>query len=205
VHHNHELDVPRQTRVVTAEVHRKLIHLAGSLIAAAVMLRVSPGLARGILSAAAVMAALIEVARHLSPRGNLIFNSTFATLLRTHERKGVTGATTLAIGFVLAAFVAPPTIAAAGILMAGIGDSAAALVGKHFGRFRFAGGKSLQGSAACFAAAFIVALLIPGVPPVAALAGALLTTLFEVAVTSFDDNLILPLSAALIIWAFTGS
>lgn len=203
--HNHKLDMPRQNRVVTAEVNRKLIHLAGSLIAAAIVLRVSPGPARGILSATAVMAALIEVARHLSPRGNLIFNSTFATLLRTHERKGVTGATTLAIGFVLAAFITPPTIAAAGILMAGIGDSAAALVGRHFGRIRFAGDKSMQGSAACFAAAFIVALLIPGVPPIAALAGALLTTLFEVAVTSFDDNLILPLSAALVIWAFTGS
>ncbi len=192
---------PRQTSKGGREISRKLIHLAGSLAAALIMLLTPPRPARAIILAAAATAIVTELIRRLSPRGNRLFKQLFGTMLRTRERGGITGATTLALGFAAAAFVAPPTLAAAGILMAGIGDAAGALIGRYFGRHRLAGGKSLEGSAACFIAASAVALLIPGITIAMAMAAALVTTLLEAAIGTFDDNLILPLAAALTLQA----
>jgi dolichol kinase len=193
-----------QVSVGGQEISRKLIHLAGSVAATLIILVGPPRQARGILLGAAATAVLIELIRTLSPRGNRLFNQAFGTMLRTREWRGITGATTLAIGFVAAAFTVPPPLAAGAILMAGTGDAAGALVGRRFGRRRIWGGKSIEGSAACFIAAGAAALLIPGITPGMALAGAVVTTAIELTIISFDDNLILPLAAALTLRALSG-
>jgi dolichol kinase len=201
VDHHHEVDRPG---IMAHEVGRKLIHLAVSGIAAVIILLLPPIPARLILLGIALAAAAIEIMRRISPGTNQDFNRAFGTMLRAREWDGVTGATTLAAGFALTAFLAPPLSAAAAILIAGVGDSAAALVGRYFGRRRFTSGKSLEGSAACFIAGLTVALLIPGVPFVAALAAAIAITIIEFTVASFDDNLILAPAAALIIRSLAG-
>jgi dolichol kinase len=201
VDHYHEVDRPG---IVGHEIGRKLIHLAGSVIAAVIILLLPPSLARLILLGIALAAASIEIMRWVSPRANQGFNRAFGPMLRTREWAGVTGATTLTAGVALTAILAPPLSAAAGILIAGVGDSAAAIVGRYFGRRRFTSGKSLEGSAACFIAGFTVALLVPGVSLAAALAATIVITIIELTVASFDDNLILAPAAALIIMIFTG-
>lgn len=197
------LESPRQRSAEGREVSRKLIHLSGSVAATMFILLAPARQARGVLLGAAATAVLVELARNLSPRANNLFNRTFGAMLRNRERRGITGATTLAIGFVAAAFTVPPTLAAGAILMAGTGDAAGALVGKHFGRVRFRSGKSMEGSAACLFAASAVALLIPGMTIIMAIAGALVITVLEAVITGFDDNLLLPLAAALTLRALS--
>lgn len=199
-----ERDTPRFTSVGGEEISRKLIHLSGSVAASLLLLLGQPRQARGILLGAAATAVLVELARNLSPGVNAFFVRTFGTMLRYRERRGLTGATTLAIGFVVTAFTVPPTLAAAAILMAGTGDAAGALVGRRFGKTRFRNGKSLEGTIACLAASCGSALLITGISPTMALCAALITTSLELVITRFDDNLILPLAAALTLRALAG-
>lgn len=199
------MESQRFTSVGGEEISRKLIHLSGSIAAAILVLLAPPRQARGLLLGAAATAVLIELARSLSPGVNALFVRTVGCMLRYRERQALTGATTMAIGFVATAFTVPPNLAAAAILMAGTGDAAGALVGRRFGKIRFRNGKSLEGSIACFGTACGAALLLPGVSPTMALAAALVTTTLELVITSFDDNLILPLAAALTLHALSGT
>lgn len=199
------MESQRFTSVGGEEISRKLIHLSGSIAATLLVLLAPPRQARGLLLGIAATAVLIELARSLSPGINALFVRTVGSMLRYRERQALTGATTMAIGFVATAFTVPPNLAAAAILMAGTGDAAGALVGRRFGKLRFRSGKSLEGSIACFGAACGAALLLPGITPTMALAAALVTTTLEFVITSFDDNLILPLAAALTLRALAGT
>lgn len=199
------MESQRFTSVGGEEISRKLIHLSGSIAATLLVLLAPPRQARGLLLGVAATAVLIELARSLSPGINALFVRTVGSMLRYRERQALTGATTMAIGFVATAFTVPPNLAAAAILMAGTGDAAGALVGRRFGKLRFRSGKSLEGSIACFGAAGGAALLLPGITPTMALAAALVTTTLELVITSFDDNLILPLAAALSLRALAGT
>lgn len=179
------------------EAGRKLIHSAASVAAALIVLLDPYNQGRSVILAGAATALTVELARRYSPGTERIFEQAIGRMLRSRERRGITGATTLALGTLAATFAAPPPIAAAGILMAGLGDAAGAIVGRNFGRFRLPGGKSIEGSAACFVVACAVAGMIPGITPAMALAGAFVTTILEAASNRLDDNLILPLAATL--------
>lgn len=185
------------------EIARKLVHSASSITAAAIVLRAPRGIAITILLAALILALSIEGIRRLNPRVGGAFNRTFGGMLRPHERTRITGATTLATGFLAAAILTPPLFAAIGILMAGLGDAAGALVGRHFGKHRLPGGKSIEGSIACFVTAYIVATVIPGPTTVAALGAALVTTLAEAVRLPIDDNLFLPVASSFALWTLT--
>lgn len=192
---------PPAAAVSGRELNRKVIHVATSLAAAALVLEAPLATARALLLAATAAAATVEVVRHLSPTVGRLFNRAFGSMLRNHEARGaITGATAMATGFAAAALLVPAPFAAAGILMAGLGDAAGALVGRRFGRRRIARGKSLEGSLACLAAAFASAALVPGIPWTATTAAALITAALELAPFPWDDNLALPLLSALALW-----
>lgn len=181
------------------EAARKLIHSAASITAALVVLLDPYRHGRTIILAAAMTALTVELLRRISPGTERLFRRAFGSMLRHRERQGITGASTLALGSLAAASVAPPTLAAAGILMAGLGDAAGAIVGRNLGRLRLPGGKSVEGSIACFSVAFIAAGAMPGITPTMALAGALATTTIEAFSIRLDDNLYLPLVATLML------
>ncbi len=93
-----------------------------------------------------------------------------------------------------------------GVVVMGLGDAAANVVGRRCGRHRIRvarGHKSVEGSAALFVVAFLagtVVLRSCGVAAtrgiLAALATALVVTLVEAALTLGLDDLVLPLAAA---------
>lgn len=179
------------------ELWRKLIHSAASVGAAGILVLDPFGYGRMIIAAGAATAVTVEILRRVSPQVGKLFTRSVGRMLRERERNGISGGATLAIGTLAAALAAPPMIAGAGILIAGLADAAAAIVGRRFGRTRIAGGKSLEGSVACFSTAFLIALAIPGTAPLGALATALAVTLLEALKLPFDDNLYLPLFTAL--------
>jgi len=115
------------------------------------------------------------------------------------------------VGGVALAFVLAhdhPTAYVAAILTLALGDTAAALVGRSFGRHRFAVGrahKSLEGSCAFFAVAAVVAAVLPDALGVAAVAAfALATTLAEALAGDGLDNAAIPLAGLLALRLFTG-
>jgi len=106
----------------------------------------------------------------------------------------VLGPVTLGIGALLALLLFPSPAACIGIYALAFGDGFASLVGKVFGRTRpaFLLGKSVEGSMACFTAAFISALLVSQNVKVALIA-AITATAVEALPLKDYDNLALPL------------
>lgn len=187
-----------------SELARKLIHVGASIIAVAIVWLTPPLTGRAILGCAVFAALTVEIARRLSPAIRRRFFRSFGPLLRAHETHRLTGATMLALGFLIADLAFPPHVAGVGMLYAGVGDAASALVGRRWGRLRFPWGKSVQGSVAFFAVALAAGWIAPDVPLLPALVAALAATLFESLPTVIDDNLMLPIVGALAIWAAAG-
>lgn len=176
------------------EVSRKLIHVTAALGAAAVAWLLPGSAARTIITAMAALAVVIDFARLRLPVVSRTFQRVVGTMLRGRERHRLTGATTLAIGFAGAVLLFPTTTAAIAFLYAGLGDTAAALVGRAWGRHAIPGGKTVEGSLAFFAVAMMIGLAAPGVAVVAALSAALVTTVVEAGPGA--DNVWVPLAAA---------
>lgn len=179
------------------EAVRKTLHVLVSLVAAAAVWRLPAAGAATLLAGATAVALSIEVARRASGRFGTIFQRRLGSLLRDREAGRLTGATTLAIGYTAAATLLPGTPALAGILVAGVGDAVAAVAGKRFGRLRYRGGKSVEGSLAFLVVVIAMAfLLLPGIHPVVAIGLALLLTALEALSLPVADNLYLPVATA---------
>ncbi len=150
--------------------------------------------AAAVMAAATLVALTVELARRVSGGAARTF-ARLMPMLKEREGGRLTGATTLSIGFTLAALLFPGTPALAGILFAGLGDPAAALSGRRWARLRYRGGKSVVGSTAFFVAAVAVGLVL-GLPVPMALGVAAVVTVVEAATLAVDDNLYLPLLGA---------
>jgi dolichol kinase len=174
------------------EAGRKSLHVGAALAAAGTLVATPPPLHLPIFLAAFGAAALVEAARFRSISAAGAFERAFGPLLREPERHRPTGATTLAAGFALAVLLFPTAAAALGILAAGLGDAAAALAGRRFGSRRIAAGRTLEGSAACFAVAFAVTWAFPGFGVAAAVLVAGALTVAEALPFRVDDNIFLP-------------
>ena len=150
-----------------------------------------------------VIVLIVETARLKVPAVERTLVGLFEGLIRDSERKHYSGIVHTTAGSLIAMVVASgdPVIVGAAIGSLAFGDSAAALVGKAFGRTKIFGGhKSLEGSLACFAACFALSICV-GVRPGAALAAALAATVVELLPTTgfFNDNLWMPVAAAVVL------
>jgi dolichol kinase len=174
------------------ELARKAIHV--SSVAVPLLVWVAPrAVAVAALVAIGALALAVEVARRRIRAVRYAFLRRTRTMLRPHERRGLAGATWMALAYLAAVLCFPRPVAVAAMLFNGLGDSAAALVGKRWGRHRTAWGKSWEGFGAGLAANAMVAAavwaLAPEVPLAAALAGALAAAAAEMAPLPLDDNL----------------
>ena len=173
------------------ELRRKGIHLAGLILPVIYLLLDKPTMLI-LIGTATGFALTVELMKWLSRRFSKLFFQIFASLLRTHERKGaMTGATYYLISAFLCIFFFPKTIAIVCIFFMILGDLAAALVGKMWGRTKLLGKKSLEGSAACFVVCAAIALV--NLNPVIAIIGASVATIVELMPFPIDDNLTVPL------------
>lgn len=188
---------------VREEATRKVLHVLVSLVAAAVVWWLPPLHAAILFATAALVALSVEVARRTSGPFGRLFDRRLGHLLRSGEGARLTGATTLAIGYTVVVVAFPGVPALTGILVAGVADAVAAVVGKRFGRTRYRGGKSLEGSAAFLAVVTPLLFLVPGLSVVAAVAVAVALTAVEAFTLPVDDNLYLPLTTAIAVQVAT--
>ena len=180
---------------VIAEVRRKAIHLAFIVVPLVYLYDLLPKafIVRGLLAATAVSIA-IEIVRLNDRRVRMVFKRFFGDLIRRHEAHELLGSTYMLIASVLTIELFPKEIAVASLGFLILGDTAAALVGRTFGRFKVLG-KTLEGSLACLAVSFLFAWIVVGLPAWLAACGALTATLFELVPIPLDDNFRIPLSA----------
>lgn len=122
---------------------------------------------------------------------------------RDPEPLGVSCATLLGVGYLLAGLMFPPPAAAAGMLALALGDPAAALVGRHFGVRRGMAGKTWVGSVACFVVAALAIWTIPGFGLDAAAAGGAMAALVERRAGPLD-NVLVPVAVAMLMNLWVG-
>jgi dolichol kinase len=174
------------------ELARKAIHVSSTAVPLLVWLLPRP-VAIALLVPVAVLALAIDVARHRIRPFRYHFLRRTRTLLRHHERRGLAGATWMAIAYAAATVLFPRPVAVAAMLFNGLGDAAAALVGKRWGRRRTAWGKSWEGFAAGLAVDLAIGVaawrLAPDAVSLAAgVLGALIAATVEFAPLPLDDN-----------------
>ena len=180
-----------------SEIKRKSIHLASLAIPIGYYLTPDSWMRiwERALLASVILSLAIEVFRLNHPRTRHVFRHFFGELLRNHEDASLLGSTYLLIACLLTIHLFPKPVAVLALLFLILGDTVAAIVGKSMGRVRLIGGKTLEGSVACFLVCFGLTLLMPGVPPLVGLVGALTATVFELLPIPLDDNFRIPLSA----------
>jgi dolichol kinase len=193
-----------------AEVKRKALHLGALAIPVGILVVHRPA-AVAILASIAALAVAADVARlRWRPAHDLVL-LIFGPIMRPGELPPLggpivlNGATWMCISSALCAALFPAGIAAASLAMMMIGDAAAALVGRRWGRTRFPGTfKSLEASMAFVVAGWLAALPFgyfaePALGPGVLLAGAAVAAAVEVLPIPLNDNIRVPLAAGLIL------
>lgn len=186
-----------------SETRRKLLHLAALALPAA-MLRWGDPFVYGILLPGAVLALAADLMRVRVAWLYRMIGVVFGPLMRTGEQPPlgaapvVNGATWMTLAAAGTFLLFPRIEAAVAFSVLVLGDAAAALVGRRFGRRRFgANGKSLEGSLAFAAAALLPVGLAAarGVLPFwPGAAGVLAAAIVEARSGRINDNLLIPLA-----------
>lgn len=182
------------------EIGRKIFHMLSLAYLAAYHFIGYPRVLPWFLGWSACVVA-IETGRFYVPSLNQGLAAFFGKMARESELNHYSGIfhTTLGVLLVILAFGDRPKLIVAPVLYLALGDAAAALIGRFFGRHKLFGGKkSLEGSLACLAVCLLVGGWL-GLPWPAAFAGALSATLIELLPNNryFNDNLWMPLGAAI--------
>jgi dolichol kinase len=205
-------ELPSVEESYASELVRKAIHLS-SLAIPAVYYFISRETALAILLPVALLFGLSDIARLLVPSFSTYYKSYFGFLLRRHEtrqtRPRLNGATYVLLSAIICIWLFPKVIVITSFAILIISDSAAALIGRRFGRHPFRN-KSVEGTSAFFITALIVVAVAPKVDYLAAeycigAAAALLGTVVEaLSGDLIDDNLSIPLSIGVTMWTMYG-
>lgn len=184
---------------------RRVFH-AGSGVALGLLpgaLELPRALTLGLLAGAFAIALGLDVARLHAPAVNRTFFRAFSRLASPREAAGYASST----WFVLAAFLShavfPPAHAAAALVVLGLADPAASVVGRLRGSVRLGKG-SVQGTATFFAVAWAVLAVMTG-RPVLSVPVALGVAVLEIVPGLLDDNLVVPLATGGLLWLLMGT
>jgi dolichol kinase len=172
------------------ELQRKSFHLTMIIVPVWVyFVPHTPALLGLIIATFATVA--VDLVRLSDHRLRRFFLQLFHPLIRRHEEEHLLGSTHYMIAALLSVVVFDHEIAIAALMFLVLGDAAAAIVGKRFGRPLY-WGKSLHGSVACFVVCLALGLLLLRSPEVA-LIGALTATVAEAIPSPLDDNMRVPI------------
>ncbi len=148
-----------------------------------------------IMSIISIVFILIDYARMRVQIIKNIFNKLFNPMMRKHELEGkLTGATLVVIISVPMIYFFPREIAIMSLVFLSVGDTAAAIIGRAFGKTKI-GLKSLEGSLGCFGACIIALLILDLMPLSVGLSGAIMATIFEALPLNIDDNILIPVAS----------
>lgn len=117
-------------------------------------------------------------------------------LIKPKEERNLIGSSYFLIGAMLSVLLFEKEAVIPALFVASVSDILASVVGSRWGKRRFRGSRSLEGSLAFFGSAFcLLAILYPG-PWYWSMAVAAATALVEALSLKVDDNLSIPLFTA---------
>lgn len=184
---------------------RNVVHVGNGLLAALILMWVPHRPTLLMLLAPIVLWAWgSELLRRFSPGYNRLLMKGLGPIAHPHEYHRVNSASWYTLALFILAAADIPAAAAVALLTLSLGDPAAALIGRRWGRHRLANGRSLEGFAAFVLAGTLgsFAILQVGWPGVhiglaaaTAVAGATAGAIAELLSRRVDDNLTVPLAA----------
>lgn len=148
----------------------------------------------------------LEIGRTQSERINAWCMAAFKHVAHPHEAHHVNSSTWYTTALALIALTHSPMLCSIALAILGVADPAAAIIGKRFGRTRFANGRSLEGTTAFVivgtaGALASVLLLHPEISvangAILSVSAALVAGITELNLKRIDDNLAVPVSAAI--------
>ena len=188
-----------------SEFLRKLLHLSNLVIPFTYLFYFDSKVeALIILLPITLLAFLIEYLRINSISVKNIFDKYLFSMLRNHEKSGkYTGATWVFISSTLSIGIFPKDIAIISLIYMSIGDTAAGLIGRKFGRIKIYN-KTLEGALAGFIVCLIVGLMIDlNLSKTLVAIGALSAAIIEFMPISIDDNLRIPLFSGTVMYVMS--
>lgn len=194
------VNAPPPNHGLRRELLRKRIHLATLLVPGAVWF-LPRGAAIAMLASAVLVALAVEWSRRSLPWARYQFLRRTRVMLRGHERHELAGATHMAIAYFLALLFFPKLIAILAMVYNGLGDTAAAVIGRRWGRHRTRWGKSWEGAAAGFGVNLAAGMAMPEILLIGALVGAVASAALEFLPLPLDDNLRITIGGGLAVWA----
>jgi dolichol kinase len=176
------------------ELFRKGIHLTSLSIPVCFFL-LSDSVVRICLVIAILLSLIFDLLRIFgNDQVKAFLSDLFGPILRPKEERRLSGSTTILLAALLVHLFYDLNIAAASMVIIVIGDTAAAIIGRRFGRFHFRG-KTLEGSLAFCLFAGLAVLIIPDLAIKVAIAGVVFGAIIEALPIPIDDNITVPLAA----------
>lgn len=188
----------RQMHIPSNEVIRETIH-ASSVLVIPVSMYIGVSTTIILLLLAIAIFAIAEIARISGKHFPLIHSITYKAASSSESLEFATAPIFLALGIIFSFSLFPTRINYAAIMMLSVGDSAAAILGRLFGKtpFPFNKRKHLEGFLGGWAFSFISTLLV--IPPFQALVGSTVGMLIEVLPLPINDNLSIPMTTGAIL------
>jgi len=180
------------------ELERKLIHLS-SLWIPLICYFWQRENALIVLAVVTIGMLVIDLVRISGGPVRRLFNIFFGSVLRQHESYKITGASYLLFSSLVTLYLFGSVVAAVACAYLIIGDTAAAIVGKHWGKKEIMG-KTLEGSLSCLAGCLAVSLLVPEIGLVTGIIASVVATLVELLPLVIDDNVSIPLVSGVVLW-----
>lgn len=178
---------------------RKLYHLIAGLILVFIAAFLEKDYRIFLILSLFFLAVFIEVIRLLLPDANRLFCGYFGSMLRENEKNRPTGTVYYLGGILLSFLLFEGDIALFALTILAVGDTAASIIGKRWGRHRIRR-KTLEGSMAFFIASIGAGLILyrlwPALPVEVLITGAVAGTLAELIPVNINDNFIIPLAAS---------
>jgi len=185
------------------EFRRKGVHLFALVIPIGyVVVTHTPAIL--ILAFCAFGALLIDLMKYYSKGFRRFFFKIFGSMLRSKEIRRFTSSSYILGAGLICAFAYSKWIMVTSMVFIIIGDIAAAIFGKRFGKHKTIGNKTLEGSMAFFLFAYFGAITIkmialPDAPWTALFMGALTAAVIESLPLGIDDNLSVPVLTGLLL------
>ena len=178
---------------------RRVFHAASGVLLAITVGALGPGstATRALLAFAVVFGVVLDIVRLNSLATNRWFFRRFSALVSPREAAGVASSTWYVVGVLLVQLTMPAAFLVPSILVLALADPAASVVGRVWGR-RPLGKGSVEGALTFWVVATATMAPTAGVPK--ALGAAALVAICEVLPTKADDNLLIPIVAALALW-----
>lgn len=189
------------------EIYRKLIHICSlSIPVIYYFIPKSTGLI--ILSLVLLGSLIVDVGRFFSPKFASIVYAIFP-VFRKHElnesKLQLSGSTWLLAAALLCIAVFPKVIAIISLSFLILGDTAAALIGRKWGKTPFLK-KSLEGTLAFVFMAILISFFTPKIThsglelALIIFSGIVAAIAENIASGIFDDNVAIPLSSGVVLW-----